>query len=328
MTQPACPPHLNEPLFESVPNLSVARDAGLLRELRARMDQTGVEVIDHSADADHRRSVWTWLGSPAALEEAARQCLALLNERRTLDRHRGVHPRTGLFDVFPWVPLAELVEVGSGSLRTAPAVRASTLDLARDAARAAGARLAETSSLPVFFYEHAAASATRRDLAQHRRELLRSGDLRICAQWPPDAGPTTPHARLGVLLVGARRPLIAFNFDLGTDDAGAARSIAAAIRQSARDGLPGVKALGLFLPSRGCAQVSVNLVGAHQTDLPHLASRVRFEARARGERVLRAERIGLLTETAVGGASAEDLGLDELRPEHFVETHLRRVLLD
>ena len=334
MTSPPDPAPTGTPLFEAVPNLSCARDTGLLDALDARMREAGVDVIDRSADIDHRRSVWTWLGEAGALQRAALSCLELLRSRRRLHDHRGAHPRTGLFDVFPWVPLAELLHAGSGTLGTWPAVRDSTMGRAHEAAHDAGRSLAAAAEIPVYFYEHAASCAGRRDLARHRRMLLRSGALdasdppqhRLPDHWRPDHGPRRPHPELGVLMVSARRPLIAFNLDLESDDVHAARAIASAIRQRSPGGLPGVKALGLFLPERGCAQVSVNLVDARRTDLPELVARVRFEAAQRGQRVRRAERIGLLTEVAVAGASAADLALEALRPEHLIETHLRRRL--
>ena len=318
-------------IFESVPNLSCARDAGLLDELGARMRDAGVLVVDRSADVDHRRSVWTWLGTPTAIERAASRCLELLNERRRLAQHRGVHPRTGLVDVLPWIPLREVV--GSDSpLSAATTIQASTQDAARDAARRTGGRLAERHEIPVFFYEDAAPSAAagtagdRRNLALHRRRLLQGNHLEIPPGWLPDAGPNRPHDHLGALMVGARRPLIAFNLDLATDDVRVARAIAGAIRQTAEGGLPGVKALGLFLPERRCAQVSVNLVDARRTTLPELVARVRDEAHRRGHQIRRGERIGLLTATAVAGASADDLALDTLDPDHLIETHVARLL--
>lgn len=323
-TPSSTPGDQSAPLFESVPNLSTANDPALLDELAGRMRDAGVQILDQSADPDHHRSVWTWLGSRSAIGRAAASCLDLLGARRSLEDHRGVHPRTGLLDVFPWIPLRAFLTDEAQLLAAGPAIRDSTLEGARDAARAVGDRLAEGADLPTFFYEHAASTAERRDLARHRRMLLRSGTLKIRDDWPCDVGPAQPHPRLGVLLVGARRPLIAFNVDLDTDDVRVAQAIARSIRQSTPGGLPGVKALGLLLPRRGCAQVSVNLIDTRRTDLPHLVSRIRFEAESRDHSIRGGERIGLLTEAAVAGADPADLALEEILPEHLVETHLRR----
>jgi glutamate formiminotransferase/glutamate formiminotransferase/formiminotetrahydrofolate cyclodeaminase len=94
----------------------------------------------------------------------------------------------------------------------------------------------------------------------------------------PDFGPSRIDARRGAVLVAARPPLIAFNIDLATDDLALAKEVAAEIRESAPDGLPGVRAIGLHLPGRGCAQVSTNVHDYRRTPLTQVVERVRRRA--------------------------------------------------
>src|SRR6185369_10245281 len=135
-------------------------------------------------------------------------------------------------------------------------------------ARAVGARIGAELGLPVFLYESAATRPERRNLAVVRAPQFEGLKSLIPNDpaWRPDFGPAHVHPTGGALAVGARMPLIAFNIDLETDDVDVARDIARKIRE--RDGgLPGIKALGLYLDQRRCAQVSMNLCDYTKTGL-------------------------------------------------------------
>jgi glutamate formiminotransferase len=187
-----------------------------------------------------------------------------------------VHPRVGAVDVVPFIPL-----------------RGTSMAQAVDVAHGFGRALSESTGVPVFFYAEAARDPARRELP-----VVRWGGFERLAerlaepQWRPDCGGAAPHPSAGVTIVGARGPLIAFNAMLDTPDVAIAKSIAAAIRESAPGGLPAVRAMGVYLESRGIAQVSMNLLDYRVTSPAAVADRVETEARARGVRVSEWELVG------------------------------------
>jgi glutamate formiminotransferase len=299
-------------LLECVPNVSEGRDPSRLDRMVAAAAVDGVRWLDRSSDADHHRSVWTWVGEAAALIEAAcRLCEAGVREI-DLRVHSGVHPRLGAVDVVPFVP-----------------VLGTPMPVAIATARAAGAAIAARCGLPVLLYGAAATAPQRRSLAGYRRGGLAALAARMSSgECPPDFGPAQPHPSAGVVCVGARPPLIAFNLELDTADAAIAREIARRIRATAAGGLPGVQAIGLHLPSRGLAQVSVNVVDPERTTLRDLVRRVRDEAGSLGVEIRGAELVGLAPLGAVLDAAAAELGLRLLPPAQILERRLLEPLED
>jgi glutamate formiminotransferase len=180
-------------------------------------------------------------------------------------------------------------------------------------------RVGEELELPVFLY---AESGAGRRPAFFRRggpdELQRRVDA---GEVEPDFGPRTLHPRSGAVLVGARRPLVAFNVNLATDDVDVARAIAAAVRESS-GGLPGVQALGLALARTGRAQVSMNLLDVDASPLHDVVARVREEARLRGVEIAGGELVGLLPGSVVAAAAAPALALDRLASDRLLELRL------
>ena len=273
MTEPGVPDDVR---LECVPNVSEGRDGARLRRLADAVEKAGARLVDVHSDVDHHRSVFTFLGAVDVVERAAVAFARLAAALIDLRSHVGAHPRIGAVDVVPFVPLAGL------PMADAVAV-----------AHRVGRALAADPGLPVFFYEEAAVVPGRRDLPG-----LRTGGFERLAErladprWRPDAGPITPHPSAGAVVVGARRPLVALNAMLDSDDLAGARAVAAAIRERSPGGLPAVRALGLRLPSRGIAQVSMNLLDYRRTDPLAVMERVDAEAAARGLRVTRYELVG------------------------------------
>jgi glutamate formiminotransferase len=280
---------------------------------RARIDRfaavvravPGVRLMNVHADPDHHRSVFSFLGPPAAVEQAALALAGAVLDALDLREHRGAHPRLGALDVVPFVPLRGLS-------------MADTVALARRVGRA----LAERHRLPVYYYASAATRPERRRLPEARRdgyeglaERLRRGDD------PPDDGPARFDSRAGAALVGARDQLVAFNVWLATDDLGAARAIARAVRESS-GGLAAVQALGISLASRGLAQVSMNLLDYQRTPIPAAFDRVGEEAARLGIAVRRGELVGVAPRAAFAGRSAESVGLADFTPDLLLESHL------
>ena len=263
-------------MLEAVPNVSEGRDRPLIQALGDAVQAAGARLLDVHADVDHHRSVFTYLGAPDVIERATLALGRLAAERIDMRRHQGVHPRVGALDVVPFIPLA-----------------ARPMEEAVNSARRVGRAFAETTGVPVFFYAEATEKPGRRELP-----IVRWGGFEGLAArlkdpaWRPDCGAPVPHETAGVTVVGARGPLVAFNAMLDTPDVAIARAIAAAIRESARGGLPAVRAIGVPLASRGIAQVAMNLLDYRITSPAAVAARVEREARARGAGVTAWELVG------------------------------------
>jgi glutamate formiminotransferase len=287
--------------LESVPNFSEGRDPGTIDALRTALS-AHADVLDVHSDPDHNRSVFTVVGDDTSLVEALLAGIECASERIDLRSHEGAHPRIGSADVVPVVALD-------------PRDR----ERARDCALRLADRIGAELGLPVFLYGE---SAPDRGPAFYRRggpaELQRridAGEVR------PDYGPPLLDERAGGVIVGARRPLIAFNVNLATDDVEAARSIAAVVREKG-GGFPGVRALGLFLPGAGHVQVSMNVEDYEAAALHEIVRRVEAEARARGVEVLGAELVGLMPAGAAAAAAGAILRIDGFTPSRVLEVRL------
>jgi glutamate formiminotransferase len=287
--------------LESVPNFSEGRDAGTIEALRSALS-AHADLLDVHSDADHNRSVFTLVGDDTSLVEALLAGIACARERIDLRSHEGAHPRIGAADVVPIVALD-------------PKDR----ERARDCALRLADRIGAELGLPVFLYGD---SASERGPAFYRRggpeELQRridAGELR------PDYGPARLDEHAGGVIVGARRPLIAFNVNLATDDVEIARAIAAVVREKG-GGFPGVRALGLLLPRAGRAQVSMNVEDYEAAALHEIVQRVEDEARARGVEVAGSELVGLMPAGAAAAAAGAMLRIEGFNRSHVLELRL------
>ncbi len=290
-----------------MPNLSEGRRPEVVARLAAAgAAGAGVRVLDVSSDPDHNRTVLTLAGDAAGLQASL---LALYEEALAaidLTRHDGVHPRVGAIDVVPFVPLGE-----------------TPMAAAVAAAERLGAAVAGRFGLPVYLYEEAARRPQRRRLADVRRGGFEGFAAKLRDPlWAPDFGPPRLHPTGGATVIGARFLLIAFNALLDTPDVAVARAVAGRVRESG-GGLPAVRAMGVYLPSRGRAQVSMNLVDYRRTSLWTVLERVRREAGELGARVTATEVVGLLPEEAAAGALREALESPGLGPATLLEHRLR-----
>jgi glutamate formiminotransferase / 5-formyltetrahydrofolate cyclo-ligase len=292
--------------LECVPNVSEGRRPAVIARLAsAAASGPGVRLLDVSSDPDHNRTVLTLVGTPEGLHQSLLSLYEVALAEIDLTRHDGVHPRVGAVDVTPFVPLGD-----------------TPMEVAVAAAERLGLAVAERFDLPVYLYERAARFLERRRLADLRRGQFEGFPARMAdPAWAPDFGPARVHPTAGVTVVGARFFLIAFNAVLDTADAEVARIVARRVRESS-GGLPAVRALGLFLPRRGRAQVSMNLVDYRQTPILRALDRVRREAEALGARVVETELIGLAPEEAILGVARDALQLPELLPGRVLERTL------
>jgi glutamate formiminotransferase len=287
--------------LESVPNFSEGRDRGVIDSIGAALG-AHARVLDVHSDPDHNRSVFTIVGDDAAIVEALLAGIACARDCIDLRNHEGVHPRIGAADIVPVV-----------------AVRPEDADRARAAALEVARRVGEELGLPVFLYAelgdgHGPAFFRHGGPEQLQRRIA-EGEL------APDFGPSTLHPAAGGVIVGARRPLIAFNVDLANADIDAARAIACVVRE--RDGgFPGVRALGLDLPQAGHAQISMNVEDWEAAALHDIVAAIEREAAARGVELAGAELVGLMPAGAAVAAAGAILRIRGFDASHVLELRL------
>jgi glutamate formiminotransferase len=272
-------------LIECIPNVSEGRRPEVVAAIvEAITSVGGIGLLDHSSDPDHNRSVVTFAGPPEAVIEAAFRGIAEAARHIDLRTHEGVHPRVGAADVVPLVPLA-----------------GATLPECIVLARKLGARVGEELQLPVFLYEQAATRPERQRLENIRRRGYLALKQRIESDpsWKPDYGPASL-GPAGAVVIGARKPLIAFNVYLTTPDVQIAKAIAVQVRESS-GGLTCVKAIGVQV--HGLAQVSLNLTDYTRTSLYTVLERVHAEAIRRGAAIHHTELIGLIPAAALAPLS-------------------------
>lgn len=282
---------------ECVPNFSEGLNAEKVNAIRDSIAGTpGVAILDVTMDPDHNRSVITFAGTPSDIGEAALKAIGRAAALIDLNQHKGVHPRIGAADVVPFVPLA------GTSLAESAAI-------ARFVAEQAWLQF----GVPTYLYEAAAKNPKRRALESVRKggfETLREA-VKVDPERRPDFGGLKLHPTAGATVVGARGFLAAFNVNLAGADVEAARAIARRVR-GAGGGLSGVKALGLYLPSRRLAQVSMNLTDLSATRLRDAFEAVEREAHALGAEVYESEIVGLVPREAL-----RDAPLDRMKIRDF-----------
>jgi glutamate formiminotransferase len=286
--------------LESVPNFSEGRDRATIEALADALGGKA-RLLDVHADVDHNRSVFTLVGSGEELVESLLAGIAVARERIDLRPHEGAHPRIGAADVVPVVPLAP-----------------EDLERARETAVTLAERVGGELGLPVFLYgELGGGRGPAFFRAGGTDELAR----RVAdAELTPDYGPARLDEQAGAVLVGARRPLIALNVNLrGSLDA--AREVAALVRERG-GGFPGVRALGLELPSIGLVQVSMNVEDYEAAALHEIVARIEHEATARGAEVVRSELVGLMPAAAAVAAAGAELRIEGFDPSRVLELRL------
>ena len=286
--------------LESVPNFSEGREQATLDALARALDGPAT-LLDVHADIDHNRSVFTVVGGEADLLDGLLAAVASAKDRIDLRRHEGAHPRVGAADVVPVVPVTP-DDLGRAQLT------------ARDLAERIGGEL----GLPVFLYGELAPGRGpaffRSGGPEELQRRIDTGEVK------PDFGPDSLHESAGAVLVGARRPLIAFNVNL-EGDLDTAREVAALIRE-AGGGFPGVRAIGLDLPSAELVQVSMNVEDWEAAALHDIVARVEQEALFRGATVVGSELVGLMPAGAAAAAAGAMLRIDGFDSSRVLELRL------
>lgn len=258
-----------------IPNISEGRRLDVVEAIVAPLRQApGIKLLDVATDADHNRSVISYLGEPEAVLAATQGLFARAVDAIDMATHRGSHPRLGAVDVVPFIP-----------------VRGIDMAEAVEIARRFGAFAGEMG-VPVYYYEKAATAPGRVSLPDIRRgEYEGLAQKLLDPAWQPDAGPARLNPRSGATVTGARYPLIAFNVNLGTGDLELAQRIARSVRHIS-GGYRHVRAMGLSLQEQGIVQVSMNMTRYDKTPLPRVLETIRAEASRYGVSVVGTELVG------------------------------------
>ncbi len=301
-------------LVECVPNFSEGRDMAKIDTITNEIKGVdGVRLLDVDPGKDTNRTVVTFIGTPDEVVEAAFRAVKKAAEVIDMRTHTGAHARMGATDVCPFVPVSGV-----------------TMDDCVELARRLGKRVGDELGIPVYFYEYAASSPERRNLADVRAGEYEGLPAKLAdPSWKPDCGPASFNAGAGATAIGAREFLIAYNVNLNTRDTRIAGEIALSIREKGRtkkdgDGKiirgkdgealtePGLfrecKAVGWYMEDFGRAQVSINLTNFKVTP-PHLV----FDeccrlAAGHGARVTGSELVGLIPLDALLQAGRHYLG--------------------
>ena len=264
-------------LLECVPNISEGRDREKIRAIADEIKRhQGVRLLDVSSDLDHNRSVFTFIGEPEAVREAALAFAVKAIELIDMRSHKGAHPRLGAVDVVPFVPIQGI------EMEDAVAV-------AKEFGRELGGL-----GVPVYFYEEAATAPHRRDLPSIRKGEYEGLPEKLKDPlWRPDVGPLSFNPKSGATVAGARFPLVAYNVNLKTENLALAKEIARKVRFK-DGGFPHVRAMGVDLKEKGMVQVSMNLTNYRVTNLHRVYEFIREEAREKGVEVGESEIVGLI----------------------------------
>jgi glutamate formiminotransferase len=293
-------------VIECVPNISAGRDPDVVSEIAAAVRVApGVRLLDVSSDPAHNRSVLTFVADEEGIREGVRALFDAALPRIDLTRHSGEHPRMGAVDVVPVIP-----------------IRGTTVERCVALSRELALEIAERHRVPVFLYEDSATTEKRRNLADIRKGQFEGFAEKMRApEWKPDFGPEAPHATAGVVAVGARAPLIAYNINLGTRDLGVADRIAKAIRHLG-GGFRYVKAMGVELADRGQVQVSINLTNYRKTPIHRVFECVRSEAERHGVPIVGSEIVGLCPADALALTAEHYLRLEKFSADQVLELRL------
>ncbi len=293
-------------IIECVPNFSEGRDKDKIKKIiKAFQGVDGVKFLDYHSDADHNRLVVTVVGEPQPLMRAVVSAVGVALEIIDMRKQKGQHPRMGAVDVIPFIP-----------------IKNATMDEAIVLSKETAKAVWEGYGLPVFLYEASAANRKRINLADIRKGQFEEMAEKIrMPDWKPDFGDSRIHPTAGVVAIGARKPLIAFNVNLDTDNIETARAIAKSIRHIS-GGLRHCKAIGIELKERRITQVSTNMTDFTKTPLYRVVELIRIEAKRFGVNVVGSEIVGLVPMEALIDAASYYMGLENFSMEQVLESKL------
>lgn len=294
-------------IIECIPNFSIGKNQEFIDPIVNSIKSIGpgIKILDYSNDIDHGRLVVTFVGDGDSLRDAAFEGAKKAVELIDINKHEGVHPCIGAVDVIPFVPLLK------ATFNDCVKIRNELAD-----------KIANELSLPVYIYGNIARLPERRDLSAIRKGGIEGLAERICTiEGKPDYGPAKIHPRAGAVAIGCRDILIAFNVNLQTGDVSIAKDIAEKIREK-KDGLRGVKAIGVVLESKNICQIAVNITNYKTSSIKDVFDKVKSLAEKSSIAILGSEIIGLIPKDASFPNMKEYLKLDAWDERKIIENHL------
>jgi len=287
------------------PNISEGVDLALVNDVLDQVRQfEEIKILDVSSDADHNRSVFTYLGEPQTVLAATQAMARKAFERIDMRSQHGSHPRMGAVDVAPFIPVRGMSV-------------AEAVEIAREFGRFVGGL-----GVAVYYYEEAALRPERKKLPDIRKGQYEALEAKLKdPAWAPDEGPAEFNPKAGGMVTGVRFPLVAFNVNLRTNDVTIAERIAKAVRQI-NGGFRYVRAMGLALEDKGMVQVSMNLVNYAKTPIPRVMETVRSEARRYGVQIAGSELVGPVPMEALDEIVKYYLQAHEFKMEQIIENAL------
>ncbi len=292
-------------IIQCVPNISEGRDLEKVEKvLSAFRGKQGVKLLDYSSDQDHNRTVITVVGEREPLKAAIIEAVGLAVELIDLTVHEGQHPRMGAIDVIPFIP-----------------IKNASMDLCVELAKEVAQEIYNLHKMPSFLYEKAATSSQRENLATIRKGQFEGMFEKIKdPSWAPDFG-TDIHPTAGIVAVGARMPLVAFNVNLNTDSMEIGDKIAKSVRHLS-GGLRFCKALPIELKERGLIQISMNMTDFTKTPLYRALELIRIEANRYGVGIVGSEVVGLVPMDAMLATAEYYMGIENFSYDQVLEKRI------
>ena len=282
-----------------VPNISEGTDLSVVEKVVDKIREADVVLLDYSSDADHNRSVISYIGEPDAVVAATKNLVKTAIELIDMSKQKGSHPRQGAVDVVPFIPVSGIPEKES-------------VEIAHEFGRFVG-----ELGVPVYFYEDAAKSPDRQNLVKVRKGQYEALEEKLKdPYWAPDEGPCEFVAKTGSIQVASRFPLVALNINLATTNLEIAQSIGKSVRHL-NGGFRFVRGIGLALEEEGLVQVSMNLTHYKKTPIPMVMEAVKREAARYGVNVVGSELVGPVPMEAMAQGmmyylQAHDFNIDQV----------------
>jgi glutamate formiminotransferase len=292
-------------LVQCVPNFSEGRDLDRIERIVDNFRNTSdLKLLDYSNDEDHNRLVVTVVGTPKAVRQAVVKAVGVAIKEIDLNHHKGQHPRMGAVDVIPFIPIRNMTS-------------SEAVALSKQVAE----ELYEAFKLPSFLYEMSASAPHRTNLAKLRKGQFEGMAEKIKGEdFKPDFGDVL-HPTAGIVAIGARMPLVAFNVNLDTSNIEIANTIARNVRHI-NGGLKFVKAIGIAMDEKNITQVSMNMTDYTKTPLYRVFELIRIEARRFGVTIVGSEIIGLLPMDALIQTAEYYLGIQDFSMDQVLEKRL------
>lgn len=293
-------------IVQCVPNFSEGRDLEKVEKIVSPLrGKEGVKLLNYEPDPNYNRLVVTVIGEPEKVKNAVLEAIGVAMDVIDMNVHEGQHSRFGATDVCPFIP-----------------IKGMTMDDAVQIAKELGQEVSKKYNIPVFLYEKAASKQERENLATVRKGEYEGLDKKFeDPNWAPDFGEAKKHPTAGAIAIGARRPLIAYNINLDTQDINIASNIAKTIRHSS-GGYRFIKAGPVEIPERKITQVTMNLTDYTKTSMYRAFEAVKMEARRYGVNVTGSEVVGLCPMEALIDVASYYLGLENFDLGKVLETSL------